>query len=102
MAAVQTQWAELEKLNFEKQMLFVNPNDQAASLEKVNDALKSRKWDGVIIGGGLRVAPELNVFFERIIQACARETKGEAKLVFPARPDDIVESMRRNFPDHFE
>lgn len=61
------------------------------------DILQSKKWDGVIIGFGVKGNPELNEFFEGLVNA-VREWAPQAKIGFNTSPDSTVAAARRICP----
>lgn len=61
------------------------------------DILKSKKWDGVIIGFGVKGNPELNEFFEGLVNA-VREYAPQAKIGFNTSPDSTVAAAKRICP----
>jgi hypothetical protein len=99
---LEEQVAEAKKHGIENTTLFIDPKDGAA-LEKLKTAIRERgeNWDGIIVGGGLRLIPEFNVFFEDVVQTVVKETNGKPKLIFPKRVDNVLESLKRNFPEQF-
>ncbi|MCJ1325031.1 hypothetical protein MMC10_001693 [Thelotrema lepadinum] len=66
------------------------------ALPECKELLGSKKWDGVIIGFGIRGVPECTEFFEKLVNA-AREIVPGAPFGFNTRPDDLYECLLRNF-----
>jgi hypothetical protein len=58
------------------------------------EALKSRNFDGVLIGAGLRQPPERLLLFETIINLIHRLAPNAA-ICFNTTPADTVEAVRR-------
>ncbi|KAF7975242.1 hypothetical protein HWV62_10214 [Athelia sp. TMB] len=59
--------------------------------------LQEKKYDGVIIGFGVRRAPELTVFFEEAVNAI-KDALPTAKLLFNSSPLSTLDAVKRNFP----
>lgn len=57
-------------------------------------ALKSKRWDCVVIGAGLRQPPERLLLFEKIINLI-HALAPSASICFNTRPDDTVEAVER-------
>ena len=60
----------------------------------VTRALEGRRWDVILVGGGIRKAEELLEVFERIVNLVHR-CAPEAAVAFNATPDDIVAAAER-------
>lgn len=60
-------------------------------LQPFTDILKSRKWDVVIVGFGVRGNPNHTVFFEWLVNEI-RERVPEAKLGFNWEPGNTIDS----------
>ncbi|MGC5166236.1 hypothetical protein [Luteimicrobium sp. DT211] len=58
------------------------------------DALASRPWDVVVVGGGIRKAEPLLTLFELVVNL-VREHAPEAALAFNTSGGDSVEAARR-------
>lgn len=61
----------------------------------VTSALRSRPWDCVVIGGGVRKAEELLELFESIVNLVRRHAP-DATIAFNRTPSDIVEAVGRS------
>lgn len=57
-------------------------------------ALKSKQWDCVVIGAGLRQPPERLLLFERIINF-VHALAPNASICFNTSPDDTAEAVQR-------
>ena len=69
---------------------------------KVRNTIKSRRWDAVTIGFGVRKNPDLTPLFEKLVNMSIQEGGGEArppKMIFPLGPTNVMESIRRVFPE---
>lgn len=84
---------------YEVQTTFFSPEDFESSFERLRAELATGKWDALIIGGGVRMAPNLTPQFERTINI-ARTTAPETKILFQAAPGDIREVLGRGFEEN--
>ena len=66
------------------------------ALKWTEDKLRSKNWDGVIFGYGIRGTPSVTVFLENIVNA-AREITPETKMGFNTKPQDLYETAIRMF-----
>ena len=71
--------------------------DPMVSMVAIKVALPRCRWDGVVIGFGVRSPVEFTEFFEAVVNA-ARENAPQAKLMFNTKPTDTLEAIRRFFP----
>ena len=72
-----------------------NPDAIAAQLDELRGLLKSRHWDGYMLGFGLRGNHALTEGFEEALNLCVELGRGEAKFAFNVSPDTTVESIVR-------
>ena len=61
------------------------------------DELSLKRWDGVVIGFGVRGNSDLTVFFEQIVNV-VREHAPTAKLLFNSSPGSTLDAAKRWFP----
>ncbi len=66
-------------------------------LPAIEAALKSRPWDGVIIGNGVRSNMDLTHYMERLIVAIRRDAP-QAVLMFNTAPLTCMDAIARWFP----
>lgn len=71
---------------------------QAIWAQEVRTVLASQKWDGFIIGNGIRGTPSLTILFEQLINM-AREVAPHTQLGFNTHPLDVIDVLRRMFPE---
>ncbi|KAF7964960.1 hypothetical protein HWV62_1312 [Athelia sp. TMB] len=71
--------------------------DDAVARDALVAQLREKKYDGVIIGFGVRGAPELTVFFEKTVNAI-KDALPTAKLLFNSSPLSTLDAVTRNFP----
>lgn len=62
--------------------------------EVVENELKQRPWDCVMIGAGVRVNPSNFLLFEKLVNV-VHENAPQAKICFNRLPADIGESVKR-------
>lgn len=61
---------------------------------RIVDALRQKKWDCVVIGGGIRKPEPALEFFERVVNL-TREFAAGAAIAFNTSPADTVEAAQR-------
>ena len=71
--------------------MFDPGGDYAAA---VTEALEQRRFDCVVIGGGLRAPPPNLVMFERVLNLLRRQAP-QAAIAFNTTPDDTVPAAER-------
>lgn len=76
---------------YDWEMLYFEPEMAWNVLTK---KLRERKWDVVLIGGGLRTMNSITPFFEKIVNTIHEELPN-AKFAFNTGPGDTVEATRR-------
>jgi hypothetical protein len=105
---ISTDWSKPSALPFtpffENVPFDIDPADHSATLNALNTALESRRWDGVLIGWCVRGHAEFTELFEEIVGVCVRYVakekgeKTETKIMFSTGPNNLVETVVRNFP----
>jgi hypothetical protein len=86
------QKAALEKLGFDVTMCLIDLGETA---EKVaSAALRSRSYDAVEIGAGVRTPPPHLMLFEKIVNLVHELAPG-AKICFNSRPEDTADAFLR-------
>ena len=96
---IKIQIEKAKELGFDQNVVFLDPQTEAESLKRVKAELKKHPYDGIMIGGGIRMPAEHTLLFEKLVQLSVQETQGNAKLMFSSRPDQIMEILIRNFPE---
>lgn len=81
----------------------LDPVNIPNTLDALQNALRERYWDGILIGWCTRGYPERTELFERIVRVCIAGTAQvehgkETRLMFSTGPDNLVETTLRNFP----
>lgn len=67
-------------------------------LSDLRDRLRARKFDGLLVGWCLRGYTERTEVFEKVVEVCVEEGRG-AKLMFSTGPENLAETVLRNFPE---
>ena len=91
---IQAGLKQAQEAGYDTTMLELNPGDPKGSLESVRQTLKSKNFDGLLIGYGLRGMKENTLLFEDVVN-CARELRPGTKLLFATSPDGILETLER-------
>ncbi|KAI9746650.1 MAG: hypothetical protein M1818_000364 [Claussenomyces sp. TS43310] len=78
----------------------VDPKDVPGTLSALRHELKGRSWDGILIGWCIRGHVEFTVLFEEVVAMCCEVMKSapQTKIMFCTGPDNLVETVSRNFP----
>lgn len=87
--------AQIERvrgLGYDVTSCLIDLGDTAEAV--TSEALKSRAFDCVLIGAGLRLPPERLLLFERIINLIHRLAPG-ACICFNTKPADTAEAVQR-------
>jgi hypothetical protein len=90
-AFIDSQLERLRRLGYEVDSCLVDLGDTAAAVTA--SQLRSRSFDCVMIGAGLR-APEQLLLFENLINVVHTLAPG-AKICFNTTPADTVEAVQR-------
>lgn len=85
----------LEALGFETEVCAVNAGPSVE--EAVAACLGRFRFDGVVVGGGIRLPPANTLLLERLVNA-VREQAPWARFCFNTGPLDTVEAVLRVFP----
>ncbi|MCJ1311528.1 hypothetical protein MMC25_005201 [Agyrium rufum] len=100
---LQREWAK-DKANksrdsFDNVGFDVDPKDASGALEGIKRELSCRPWDGIVIGWCLRGHVEFTDLFEQVIATCVDATRSapQTKIMFSTGPDNLVETVERNF-----
>jgi hypothetical protein len=88
---IDSQLARLRGLGYEVDSCLVDLGETAEAV--ATRCLKSRIFDCVVIGAGLRAAPQL-LLFEKLVNLVHQHAPG-AKICFNTTPADTAEAVRR-------
>lgn len=67
--------------------------DLSDNMAKLREQFRSKRWDAVTIGGGVRFPKQLTQVFQDAVNMAIEE--GPFKLVFPSMPDEIISRVVR-------
>ena len=91
-AEVHADEARLTSLGYNVDQCFVDLGQTAAAV--VRDRLKSKRFDCVMIGAGIRLQPKFFPLFERLVNIVHAGAPG-AKICFNTNPADTAEAVQR-------
>jgi hypothetical protein len=74
---------------------FIQPDETAGAT--VERQLASKRYDCVVVGGGVRLPPRHLGIFESVVNAVHRAAPG-ATIAFNTRPDDSADAAARWLP----
>ncbi|KUJ16362.1 uncharacterized protein LY89DRAFT_782629 [Mollisia scopiformis] len=100
---IESEWAKEKardiKDSFENVGFNLDPKDVPTALRDLKHELEGRPWDGIIIGWCIRGNNDFTILFEKVVGACCEVIKSapETKLMFSSGPQNIVETVARNF-----
>ncbi len=95
-AAIEAQRVRLEELGYRVRMLLTDTGATAEAV--VRQALEQERYDCIMIGAGVRVAPDQFLLFEKLINVVHRHAPPSARICFNTRPDDTVDAVQRWMP----
>ncbi|ANY08647.1 hypothetical protein [Pseudonocardia sp. HH130630-07] len=95
LAGLERSRARFRELGIEAHECLVAPGP--AALPAIAAALRARRYDCVVVGGGIRGAPELLGLFEEVVNL-AREHAPAAQIAFNTTPSDCADAVRRRIP----
>ncbi|KAK4552126.1 hypothetical protein LTR86_010662 [Recurvomyces mirabilis] len=95
-----TSIAKAREAGFEILAEDMNPQDIEDSLRRFERRLMEREWVAVNFGYGVRGVKENTVLFERLLGVLRLRRPG-VRVMFSNGPDEVVEAVRRNFPESF-
>lgn len=82
----------MKTLGYEAQNCLVDFGETA--VETVTAELKSRHFDFIMIGAGVRTAPSNFILFEKLINV-VHEYAPNSKICFNTKPSDTLEALQR-------
>ena len=80
---------------FEADLGVIEPDETAGPT--VERQLRSKSYDCVVVGGGVRLPPRRLAIFEAVINAIHKAAPG-ATIAFNTRPDDSADAAARWLP----
>lgn len=101
---IEQNWSQIDdatKSCFNNYGFDIDPSDVSKTLEDLSNQLRSRKWDGVLVGWCSRGYPQRTELFEQIVAVCVDEARiqRDMKLIFNTGPQNLAEPILRNFSD---
>lgn len=94
-AYIAAEIARVRELGFEVDARLISPGE--AGEAEIEAALRTRRFDCVVIGAGLRDAPEHLLLFERILNLVHRLAPN-VPIAFNTTPADTAEAVLRWVP----
>ena len=91
---IDSQLARLSSAGYEVENCFVDPGETAEA--ETARYLSKRQFDCVMIGAGLRAAPQLQLF-EKLLNLIHAQAP-QAKICFNTTPADTLEAVQRWVP----
>src|SRR5882672_3405473 len=67
-----------------------------SGLDGFVDILKNHNCDGVVIGGGVKINPDMTYFMEQIVNT-VQSYAPKSKIMFINKPEDTYNSIKRWF-----
>ncbi|MFC0540493.1 hypothetical protein [Kutzneria chonburiensis] len=95
LAAIARGEARFAELGIDADMCLVAPDDHPE--EAVEEALRRKEYDCVVIGGGIRKHEPLLPLFERVVNLVHRLAP-TATIAFNSKADDTAEAAQRWLP----
>ena len=92
LAGIKASEDELTRLGYSVQTCLTDFGETAEAV--VQNQLKQKRWDCVMIGAGVRTNPSHFLLFEKLINV-VHEHAPQAKLCFNQLPSDIAEAVKR-------
>jgi len=92
-AAIESARIKLEEAGYRVHMLLTDTGATAEAV--VRQALERESYDCVMIGAGVRAAPDQFLLFEKLINVIHRHAGPQTKICFNTRPDDSVAAVQR-------
>lgn len=91
-ASLEADKANLAALGYDAEMCLTDFGETAGVA--VEERLKRKKYDCVMIGAGVRTIDRHFLLFERLVNVVHERAPG-AKLCFNTKPDDTADAVRR-------
>jgi DNA-binding LacI/PurR family transcriptional regulator len=92
LAGIKSSEDELTRLGYSVQICLTDFGETAEAV--VQNQLKQKRFDCVLIGAGVRTNPSNFMLFEKLINV-VHEHAPQAKLCFNHLPSDIAEAVKR-------
>jgi hypothetical protein len=96
-AGIAVAMRQMTERGWQADLCLVAPDETAAPA--VEHQLADKLYDGVVIGGGIRLPPKSLLLFEAVINAVHRAAPG-AFIAFNTRPEDSADAAARWLRGH--
>ncbi|KAK4890289.1 hypothetical protein LTR27_011050 [Elasticomyces elasticus] len=87
---------QANEAGFDVDNIAFNPKEPKDSIRRLEDKLRSQHWAGFLIGWGVRGNKEYTPLFETAVNT-ARRMDPQTMLLFGNAPDDLFNTLQRNF-----
>jgi hypothetical protein len=87
--------ARVEAAGYHVTTYYMDDGDPQTGLTWLTEKLQAEKFDGVMIGSGLRLIPEQTELFENVVDVVRRLSPGSV-MMFNDGPGGNWEALRRN------
>lgn len=91
-AGITDERASLKKAGYESTLHFVDTG--VLDVSDLVHLLQSKKFDGILVGAGVRIPPSNFILFEKFINAIHEHAAG-SKIIFNTSAFDSAESVKR-------
>ena len=91
-AGLEGDGARLNGLGYQAEVLWIDDGDTAEQV--LRERLGAERYDGVLIGAGLRTLPPHALLFEALVNA-VHEAAPQARFAFNTNPADTAEAVQR-------
>jgi hypothetical protein len=91
-AGLEGDGARLNGLGYQAEILWIDDGDTAEQV--LRERLGAERYDGVLIGAGLRTLPPHALLFEALVNA-VHEAAPQARFAFNTNPADTAEAVQR-------
>jgi hypothetical protein len=91
-ATIDGEIEDLRRLGYEAESCLIDLGENAA--QSVERVLRSRTFDCIVIGAGIRASPERLMLFEEIINVVHRSAP-QSRIAFSRTPSDTAEAAQR-------
>jgi hypothetical protein len=84
--------AKIAERGWSGDLCMISPDD--AGIAMLEKQLGSATYDGVVIGGGMRMPPKGLLIFEKAVNSIHKDAPGSA-IAFNTKPEDTAEALAR-------
>jgi hypothetical protein len=102
-SAISKDWQKAGEVasHFDNHGFDLNPEDSVRTIEELRSEIRDKAWNGILLGWCIRGHVEFTALFEQVVSVCVDETRSMegVKLMFSTGPDNLFETVLRNFPE---